>query len=191
MGAEFSNAGKHIDPEKVTPISDDRDSPLNTSLNKPLAQLDSLELDNLETNLRKLQEIIESFGEHIANMLCDPLDRASESTEDGLPVSSEDLRRAFQLLTAFKVQVKQYEAIVPGIMGTTQAIERGIRENLEELTALKNETQIDIAKLHTISQDIRKHLSCDTETLTPQIHHLLDGVKLRRESSSPSSEGLI
>lgn len=192
MDAEFSNARKDIRSLEAGPISDDRSfSPLNTPLSKPLEQLGPLELKNLETNLSRLQEIIENFGEKVAHMLCDPLDEVSGPIEEDLPIGSESLRQAYELLTTFTLQSRQYEAIVPAIEATTHAIQDGLRTNLDKLTTLKNETSIDVSQLHEISRDIRKLLSYDTETLTPQIHYLLQGIKLRRESGSPSDEGLV
>jgi hypothetical protein len=192
MGAEFSNARKDIRSPEAGPISDDRSlSPLNTPTSKPLEQLDPLELKNLETNLSTLQGIIDNFCEEVARMLCDPLDKVSGPIEEDLPIRSETIRQAYELLTTFTLQSRQYEAIVPAIETTTHAIQVGIRTNLDKLTTLKNETSIDVSQLHEISRDIRKLLSYDTETLTPQIHYLLQDVKLRRESGSPSDEGLV
>lgn len=192
MCSEFSNANKDIRPPQVSPVADDQShSLLDTSFTIELEQLGSCELKNLEANLERLQGIIESFGESVAHLICDPLDALQGDKADNAPISTEDLRKAYDLLTNFTLQVKSYEAIVPAIATITCAIEAGIRHNLEELTALKNELSVNVATLHTISHNVRRHLSEDTETLTPQIYHLLERVKLRRDNRTASGNDLV
>ena len=154
------------------------------------AGLNSEELTNLAGQLETLRTSIETFGETIATTICDPIDRCVKSTAQDFPLSREALKIGYTALQEFRQTMQRYGAITPDILPISDMIYSGVQTALEELSEIKNTWEADnhLQNLVDLSLNLRRHVSLDTEQLTPEIQKLLSSINNTRSDIASTSD---
>ncbi len=154
------------------------------------ADLNSAELTNLVGQLETLRTSIETFGETIAAEICDPIDKSVKSNAEDFPLSHEALKTGYTALQEFRQIMQQYGAITPDILPISEMIYSGVQTALEELSKIKNTWEADnhLKNLVDLSLNLRRHVSLDTEQLTPEIQKLLSSIHNTRSDIASSSD---
>ncbi len=178
-----------MDPDKTQNYQSRNGQPqqeaVDSSMSASLPSLSFKEINNLRHRLQALRTTIENFGEKIADVVCNRLDNPPDANT--FPLNHDSLRIAFEALQIFKENIEKFADIIPMLTQEASPIITGVQEHLEQLQVLStdwNGTSEPNTELKTLSSNIRRLLSSDTELLTPQIRSLLIEIEFTRDNGT-------